>query len=141
MPETPAKSERESRIASALAAEQEQEIVVIIEDAERTEEEGHNETDIVEVGEEEDAGSHRRSLFISNELQVCMEEEYMEGKDCELAEGGGPWRRSEGERSTGGGRSRRLHCAMSPVRMKRSLSSGRSFFARQGRGRTSPIPI
>ncbi|KAJ4957485.1 hypothetical protein NE237_024596 [Protea cynaroides] len=46
-----------------------------------------------------------------------------------------------GEDSKSNNRSRPLHCIMSPITMKRSYSSGRSFLTRHGRGRNTTIPM
>ncbi|KAI0500791.1 hypothetical protein KFK09_019008 [Dendrobium nobile] len=156
----------------------EEEMVMIVEDAERSGEEEEEEeaeeeeqeeqeeeaeedeeeegtdhgTDAAEIGEE-DSERVRRCLSmgssaeypsrvsIADVLQMSMEEEYMVAKNCGLVGDGGAWRRREREQNSGNGRSRGLNCVMSTVRMKRSVSSGRFFFSRQGRGRSSLLPV
>lgn len=107
-----------------IVAEQDvhdEEIVVIVE-----EEEGGD--DEVEVGEEDahvgSSEAYNGRVSIADVLQMSMEEEYMAAKNSGLV-----------------GRNRGLNCVMRTVRMKRSVSNGRFFNGRQGRGRSFLLPV
>lgn len=69
-----------------------------------------------------------------------MERDFERAKDRHRLVSVGSSRRGGGER--GKGRSvRALHSVMSPVRMKRSVSSCRAWFARQVKGRALLLPL
>lgn len=53
----------------------------------------------------------------------------------------GPSKRSQGESSKSSSSRRVLHCVLSPITMKRSFSSGRFSFRRNGRARQGIIPV
>lgn len=94
---------------------------------------------VIEIGEEVDrllrlsfsmgSVSQDRVFSIADALQESMEDAYMPGAGGESTSHGGG-ENSKGRRE----RSRGLHSVMSPVRMKRSVSSGRSCLTRKGRG-------
>lgn len=93
--------------------------------------------EVVEIGEEDNklmirsvsvgSSSRVRGLSIANALEIDTEDEH-------AGDGDGSMRLRGGENGKGrNGRSRVLHSVISPVRMKRSVSSGRSCSVRQER--------
>ncbi|XP_008796281.3 E3 ubiquitin-protein ligase Os04g0590900 [Phoenix dactylifera] len=85
--------------------------------------------------------SHRGRPSIADVLLMSMEDEFLAAQDHESLVGVGSSRRCGREHSKAGSRTRGLHCVMSPVPMKRSVSSGRFCFAGHGRGRGSVLPV
>lgn len=118
---------------------------------ENLEAQGVDHHDIIEIRDDEGVlhfrrsfsmdSSHRGRVSIADILQESMEDEFMVAKDQGLLAGSGSSARGRGENSKGSGRSRGLHCLMSPVSMKRSVSSGRFSLNKQGKGRNSFLPI
>ncbi|KAJ0989953.1 hypothetical protein J5N97_008309 [Dioscorea zingiberensis] len=95
-----------------------------------------------------DSSTHRGRVSIADVLRLSIEEEYNESilvaRENELTDDAGSSRRHSGEQFKGrsSSASRGLHCAMSPVPMKRSFSSTeRFFFTRHARGRSSVLPL
>lgn len=135
--------------------ERSEETIVTIEDLEvetssESDDDGSKENsgedhDIIEVGDDEEGvqeSLRRGRVSVADILQLSMEEEFMVAKDEGVFVDSGSSSRSRGENSSKGcSRSRSLHSVMSPVRMKRSVSSGRFGFARQGKGRSSVLPV
>ncbi|ONK72209.1 uncharacterized protein A4U43_C04F16970 [Asparagus officinalis] len=102
--------------------------------------------DVIEIRDDEEGGvqepSRRGRVSVADILQLSMEEEFMVAKDEGVFVDSGSSSRGRGENSGKGcSRSRSLHSVMSPVRMKRSVSSGRFRFARQGKVRSSVLPV
>lgn len=81
---------------------------------------------------------HRGRVSIADVLQMSMEDEFLAAKDHGSLVGIGS---SGGEHGKASSRTRGLHCVMSPVPMKRSFSSGRFGFTRNGRGRGCVLPV
>lgn len=101
-----------------------------------------NEHDVViDIKDEEcmsdggDDGMCRERVSIGDILKINMEEEFV------MFNSGGSSSKTRGENSKGAGcdKDRSLHCVMSPMRMKRTMSSGRLGFSRQGRGRNALV--
>ncbi|PKA60020.1 E3 ubiquitin-protein ligase [Apostasia shenzhenica] len=126
------------RSSVAAPPELEEETAVAIEDVGRSEREEDNEEIMRSLST---CSSHRGRISIAEAMQIGVEEEITAAAEqgfaaCDALSG----RSGGAEVGKGPGRSRGLHCVMSPVRMKRSSSIGRSFFARQGRGKNSLLP-
>ncbi|KAI0520234.1 hypothetical protein KFK09_007705 [Dendrobium nobile] len=108
----------ENRAASAAENEQEA-VVIVVRD--------------LELGRSEDE---------EKENMIKDFEAIKKEKDRHRFVAAGPSRRGRGERvKVKNGRSRGLHSVMSPVRMKRSVSSGRTWFVRKGKGRALLLPV
>ncbi|KAK8945821.1 E3 ubiquitin-protein ligase [Platanthera guangdongensis] len=140
----------ENRATPAVSDLEQETVVVLIDDlvlnrsGEDSEEEDQPEErdgsalkdfEVVEIGEEDNklilrsvsacSSSQGRGLSIVNALEIDMEDEHVSNGSMRFGGGDNSKARK--------GRSRVLHSVMSPVRMKRSVSSGRSCFARRGR--------
>lgn len=131
---------------------QTEEVVVAVENiAEELSTSDCNSDGLKEVleGEDDDNRSIRRSfsmgswvrdrVSVADILQVSMEDEYNMAKEKGLLVEGGS--SSRGDHRGESKRSRNLLTAMSPVPMKRSMSSGRFGLSRQGKGRNLVLPL
>lgn len=87
--------------------------------------------------------SCQHHMSIADVLMMSMEEDrrVINNRECRFAVDVGSSKPYGGEESKINNKSRGLHCLMSPTAMKRSSSSGRFLFTRQGRGRNAAPPI
>ncbi|XP_059643422.1 E3 ubiquitin-protein ligase Os04g0590900-like [Cornus florida] len=104
---------------------------------------------IIEIRNEEDQQIRRSvsmgylcqsRVSVADMLRINQDDDF-EVEECQLQVDAGSSKRPVGEISKSGHRNRVLHCVTSPVAMKRSFSSGRFLFPKQGRGRNIIIPL
>lgn len=104
---------------------------------------------VTEIRDEE-YESIRRSMSMDHSFQNGLlvadilhmnEEQDSQVEGCSTTTEAGPSKRSRGESSKPSYRRRVLHCVLSPIAMKRSFSSGRFSFSRNGRGRQGILPL